>query len=455
MRLNSIGARTALWYACASTLTMVCLFAAGYRFLESHLVHGLDLMNEAEFHQIEAQLGPDYATMSAPFLEVRVRDIADFSYTLFYVEIHVPHQSTVFHSTNLGGHNIPDNQGLSRYVTEIPEVGEVRAHEFSLPPFEVVVATPLGPAREILKSYTQVAIVLFIVMLFISFGIGMTLSRMALRPIRRIRDTANRIRSDNLSERIPMTGARDEIYDLASLLNQMFDRLETAFGQIRRFTAEASHELKTPLSLIRLHSEKLLDAQELSASSQELIHVQLEELVHLNRIIDELLLLSRADANAIELKLTLQQPEPFLQVLAQDIKDLAQYHGLQFHWTHQGSGQVAFEQHWIRQVLLNVLTNAIQVSPPGGLLALESVVNDEVWQVCFRDQGPGVSPGFLEAMFERFVRAPNTVASYQGSGLGLAICRSIVELHQGRIFASLRQTQRGLCVIVELPVARV
>lgn len=452
MRLNSIGGRTALWYACAATVTMALLFAAGYRFLESHLMHGLDLMNEAEFHQIEAHLGPDYASMSAPFMEVRVRDIADFSFTLFYVEIHVPNRGTVFRSSNLVDHSIPDVKGLPRYNTVIPEIGEIRAQEFRLLPYEVVVATPLSPAREILGSYTKVAAILLIVMLFVSLGIGITLSRMVLRPVRAIRDTANRIRSDNLSERIPMTGARDEMYDLANLLNQMFDRLETAFGQIRRFTAEASHELKTPLSIIRLHSEKLLELDELPPCSRESVHVQLEELSHLSRIIDELLLLSRADANAIELKLSAQQPEPFLRTLTADMKDLAEYHGLGFSWTHHGAGQVAFEPKWIRQVLLNVLSNAIHVSPSGGRLKLESVIEDGVWRVCFLDQGPGVSPEFLETMFERFVRAPNTAATYQGSGLGLAICRSIVELHHGLIFAKLRPDQPGLCVVFELRV---
>ena len=90
MRLNSIGARIAAWYACAATATLACLFVAGYQFLQSHLLHGLDLMNEAEFHQIEAHLGPDYATLSAPFMELRIRDVADFADALFYVEIHVP-----------------------------------------------------------------------------------------------------------------------------------------------------------------------------------------------------------------------------------------------------------------------------------------------------------------------------------------------------------------------------
>src|SRR5882724_7735746 len=90
------------------------------------------------------------------------------------------------------------------------------------------------------------------------------LSRVALKPVRLIRETANRIRSDNLSERIPVGEVRDEISELARLLNQMFDRLEYSFNQIRRFTAEASHELKTPLSLVRLQAEKLLVAGNLS-----------------------------------------------------------------------------------------------------------------------------------------------------------------------------------------------
>lgn len=441
----------ALWYACAATATLACLFAAGYQFLKSHLVHGLDLMNEAEFHQIEAHLGPDYATVSAPFMETRVRDIADFAYALFYVEIHVPRKGSVFQSSNLKGHSIPDVHGQPRYNTVIEEVGEVRAEEFKLPPFEVTVATPLAPVREILNSYIRVALALLGVMLFVSLGIGLLFSRVLLGPVRVIRDTANRIRSDNLSERIPVGSARDEMDDLARLLNQMFDRLEASFGQIRRFTSDASHELKTPLSLIRLHSERLLTAEGLTAAQRESVHVQLEEIAQLNRIIEELLLLSRADANAIELKLTPQPPAAFLQAWAQDAQVLAEHHGLLFHLVHSGEGLVAFEQKWMRQVLLNLLTNAIHVSPPGGEVAVRSVLADGLWRLEVRDQGPGLNADMLERMFERFVRAGGPGADYPGSGLGLAICRSIVGLHKGRIHARLGESQRGLCVVIELP----
>jgi two-component system heavy metal sensor histidine kinase CusS len=451
MRWNTLGARTARWYAGAATATLACLFAAGYQFLQSHLLHGLDLMNEAEFHQIEAHLGPDYATLSAPFMEVKVRDIADFAYALFYVEIHVPQKGSVFQSTNLQGQSIPDVHGQPRYNSQVPGVGEVRAQEFRLPPFEVVIATPLAPVREILNSYIRVALALLAVMLFVSLGIGTLLSRMLLKPVRMIRDTANRIRSDNLSERIAVRGDRDEMDDLARLLNQMFDRLEAAFAQIRRFTSDASHELKTPLALIGLHSQRLLANEALNAASRESVHVQLEEIAHLNRIIEELLLLSRADANAMELKLTPQDPGPFLQALAQDAQALAEHHGKRFQLAHAGSGQVAFEQRWMRQVLFNLLTNAIQVSPPGGLVSISSTVDEAHWRLQVRDRGPGVSAEMQERMFERFVRVALPEREYAGSGLGLAICRSIVTLHKGTIHAQPAPEGLGLCMVIELP----
>jgi two-component system heavy metal sensor histidine kinase CusS len=177
-----------------------------------------------------------------------------------------------------------------------------------------------------------------------------------------MRDTANRIRSDNLSERISVPEVHDEMSDLARLLNQMFDRLESSFLQIRRFTADASHELKMPLSLIRLHAEKMLVNGELLPAHREAVQIQLEEIARLNRIIDELLFLARADANALKLELKAQSPAPLLQAFAQDASVLAEHHGRQFTWEHRGEGGVALEPKWMRQVLLNLLTNAIHDS---------------------------------------------------------------------------------------------
>ncbi len=449
--MKSIGTRIALWYACAATTTLACMSVVGYHFLENHLIHGLDLFNEAEFQQIEAHLGPDYRTLSVPFIEMRVRDIADFSYTLFYIEIDVPKKGAVFRSTNLNGQTIPDVRGEKRFITTIPDVGEVRATEFQKIPFEVTIATPMRPVRDLMSSYVEVSAMLLGGMLVISLGIGFGLSRLLLWPIRLIRDTANRIRSDNLSERIPVADVRDEISDVARLLNQMFDRLESSFAQIRQFTADASHELKTPLSLIRLHSEKMLADPELANHHRDAVQVQLEEVERLTRIIEELLFLSRADARVMQLKRTRQSPAVLLQSVSQDAAVLVEHHGMRFELEEQGDGQVAYELKWMRQVLLNVLTNAIHVSPAGGRIRLVSSLDAGTWRLEVLDEGPGLPASQRERVFDRFVRMGSPGADYHGSGLGLAICRSIVELHGGRISATAGPGDVGLRVIIEIP----
>jgi len=449
--MTSIGTRIATWYACAATATLAGMSVVGYHFLENHLIHGLDLFNEAEFGQIEAHLGPDYKTLSVPFIEMRIRDIADFSYTLFYIEIDVPKKGAVFRSTNLNGQTIPDVRGEKRFVTVIPDVGEVRATEFQKIPFEVTIATPMRPVRDLMASYVKVSAMLLAGMLVISLGIGFGFSHVLLWPIRLIRDTANRIRSDNLSERIPVGDVQDEISDVARLLNQMFDRLESSFAQIRQFTADASHELKTPLSLIRLHSERMLADPSLANQHREAVQVQLEEVERLTRIIEELLFLSRADARVMELQRTRQSPSLLLQSVAQDAEVLVEHHGMRFCLDEQGSGLVAYELKWLRQVLLNLLTNAIHVSAPAGLISLSSSLRDGTWRLEVEDQGPGLSPTERERAFDRFVRLGSPRADYPGSGLGLAICRSIVELHGGRISASAGTGDVGLRVIIEIP----
>jgi two-component system heavy metal sensor histidine kinase CusS len=354
----------------------------------------------------------------------------------------------------LRGADIPDIKGKHTYNAVIPGVGEARVNEFLLPPFDVTIATPTRALRESMQAYVNVCLALLAVMLMVSIVIGLGLSRLMLRPLRQISDTANRIRSDNLSERVPASDVRDEISDLARLLNQMFDRLEIAFDQVRRFSDEASHELKTPLSLIRLHAEKMLSDDNLAPAHAEAVVVQIEELARLNQIIDELLFLSRAQARAIVFKRQQQTPEHLLEQFTQDAVALAEHCGRRFASCHAGAGLVAFEEKWIRQVLLNLLTNALNVSPADGLVTLRSELADGRWRVSIEDEGPGLTPDQRARIFDRFVRFNIPQDGDRGSGLGLAICQSIVELHGGRIFAVPREGVRGLKVVFEIPAAR-
>lgn len=449
--MRSIGVRLAFWYALSATLSSAVLFAAGYQLLESRLTHGLDLLNQSGFRQLQAHLGPDYTTLSPAEIEERLHEVSESASVLYFISIHVPHSGIKFQSSNLRGRKIPDIEGTHAYTVDMAGLGPVRVNEFFMPPFDVNVATSAQAVRDGMREYVKVCAGLVGAMLIASMGIGLGLSRLMLRPLRLIRETARRISSDNLSERIKVADVNDEISDLARLLNATFDRLEFSFDQIRRFSYEASHELKTPLSLIRLHAEKLIRDGDLSPVQTEAVVVQIEELARLNQIIDELLFLSRAEAKAIGLKLSQQDPLRFVETFSQDAIALAEHGGRHFSYVHEGRGRVEFEEKWIRQVLLNVVTNALNASPPAGRITMRSELARGLWRVSVEDEGPGLTTEQRERIFERFVRFGPSSSGDRGSGLGLTISRSIIQLHGGRIYAEPGPDQKGLRVTFEIP----
>lgn len=453
--MRSIGARLAFWYAGAATLTLACLFVAGYYLLENQLVRGLDALNRSQYEQIKAHLGDDYAALTPQIIDARIRETANYASALFYITIDDRNSAVrpVFYSTNLRGQEIPDVKGRRVYNAKISRIGELRVAEFILGPFDVTIATSFNSVNEATEDYVEICIWLLLGMAAVSVAIGRGLSRLALRPVRLIRETASRISSDNLGERIPVADVRDEMSELAQLLNQMFDRLEKAFDEIRRFAAEASHELKTPLSMIRLQAERLLEKGGLSAANEESVQVQLEEVSRLTQTIEELLFLSRAEAREIELNLARQDPEEILANFLQDARVLLEHQGLNFLQSHSGSGEILAEPRWIRRVLLNVLTNAIKASPSDGTITLTSRVEAGQWQVALDDQGGGVPAEFREKIFERFYRlATGKGADESGTGLGLAICRSIVNLHRGKMWAEAAPGSTGLRVVFAIPI---
>ena len=452
--MKSIGARLALWYAGAATATLVCLFVAGYYLLHINLTRGLDLLNQAQFEQIKAHLGADLASLNANDINARIRETTDYSAVLFFITIDDRNSAVrpIFYSTNLRGVPIPDVPGRRQFNAVMPGIGELRVAEFILGRFDVTVATSLASVTEALHEYVEACLRLLAVMLAISAAIGLGLGRLALRPVRLIRETASHISSDNLSERIPVSAVRDEISELAQLLNQMFDRLESAFDQIRRFSADASHELKTPLSLIRLQAEKLLVNGNLSPANEESVHVQLEELSRLSQIIDELLFLSRAEARDVNVKFTPHDPGDLINSFSQDAQVLCEHQQVRFVHAHIGSASVQVEPRWLRRVLLNLLANALKVSPKGSTILLGSSVDSGLWRVWLEDQGPGIAAEHRERIFERFVRLDSGDDSEDGgSGLGLAICRSILSLHKGKIWAERSAVATGLRIVFTIP----
>jgi len=447
--LRSIGARLTLWYAVSATVSFAILSLVGSRVLEARLIGGLDELNAAEFRQLQAHIGPDYATVSPALLERRLANVNSYESVLFFISIENPKRGEkIFNSSNLHGRAIPDVKGKRKFSAEAPGLGPLRINEFLLPPYDVTVATSARNSQTALRAYALTSLALVLAMLLASIVIGLVMSQIVLRPIRSIRETADRIRSDNLSERIPVSDVRDELSELAAMLNRTFDRLERTFVQMRQFSEEVSHELKTPLSLLRLHAEQILKDD--SGQHADAAVEQIEEIARLNRFIDQMLFLSQAEADSIALDLKPIEPNAFIESFAADAAVLAEDSGHRFSAHVRGKGLVAIDESRLRQVLFNIIVNAIKASPEGSEIQLTSRFTKHAWRIAIDDDGPGVPPPERERMFERFVRLGEQSMG-RGSGLGLTISRSIVRLHAGGIWAESSRTLGGLSIVIELP----
>ena len=175
----------------------------------------------------------------------------------------------------------------------------------------------------------------------------------------------------------------------------------------------------------------------------------LDEITHLNHIIESLLFIAKADSGALVLCLKTQPIAEFITPLLEDIRLLAGDRGVRFTARTEGDGQVRLEPKFMRQLLFNLVGNALNVAPAGSEIVLESAPTPTGWRFAVVDEGPGLPEAQLGRIFERFVRFQHGKGT-PGTGLGLAICRSIADLHGGKIHAENRTDRKGLRVVVEV-----
>lgn len=452
--MKSLTFRLALAFTVIVTTTTALLLALGGWMLSRQVIDGLRLLHEAEFEEVHGRLEPDPAAVTAAELPGRLREHVEIDAALFLFQVHDDQGNIVFRSPNLGDTLLPaTNSKHTHGIHRLASHGRVLISEFTDGPWHVQIASQLEPTERLLTDYVRVSVLLLGVVLVASAGLGYGFARLALNPVRAIRETASRIRADNLGERIPVPASRDEIAALAELLNRMFDRLENSFNQVRRFTADASHELKTPLALIRLHAEKLRDRVAGDEAATGEVSELMEEIDRLHQTVELLLFLAKADAGVLVPSMKPGDTQSFVASLAEDATVLAEDRGVEFKLQRNDAGCAGFEPTLVRQLLLNLIANALNVSAAGAVLALSSRIEHAHWTLELVDEGPGLSDAQLTQIFERFVRFEHTTSANRGHGLGLAICRSIVELHGGTITAANRSDRRGLIVTVKLPIA--
>lgn len=451
--MRSLGSRLTYWYVLVVCVTVMVTLLVGRLLLERQMVHGMDLLNAAEFQEIVDRVGKKRAQVPDQEVIERIAAHAKIDAPLYFFQLRDTGGEVVFRSDNMGEAVFPANPpGKTDWSRNVPPLEDVRISEFKLGSMHLQIAASTRDARRLLRSYFQVSLGMLGVAFVLSVFFGYRLSRLALDPVRRIQRTAQRISAENLSERIPVDHGKDEIAALSRLLNQMFDRLEISFERLWRFAADASHELKTPLSLIKLQSEKLLLHGDLSNSQHEAVQQQLESISRLDSIIEKLLFLAKSEVGAITLNLRRQSTLALLNAVVEDASALCDEARVEFKSGEMRDEQVNFDATLLRQVILNLLTNALNVTPPGGEISISSSIAGDRWRVVVEDTGPGLPPDRIQDVFEPFVRVSqgSSRETSNGTGLGLAICRSIIDLHKGVIYAENRIPGPGLRVVFEI-----
>lgn len=345
--------------------------------------------------------------------------------------------------------------GLSRLAGELPQRVNVAGHAYRTvagsletgwgATVRVLVARDIGHHTDFLEQLQQDFRLAILAAALLTVLVGGLIARFGMRSVRDIAQAAGRISAGQLAERLPESQVPPELAELVGAFNAMLGRLEESFRRLSDFSADLAHELRTPLHTLRMQTEVSLGKPRSADEYRELLASNLEEYDRLARIIGDMLFLAKAEhgliapgAAPIRLLALGQRLFEYYGLLADEIR-------LELSGDDVG---VVGDQLMLERAIGNLLLNAIQHTPAGGLVRLELSVQEGLAQIAVANSGPAIPPEALDRIFERFVRLGQ---GHEGSGLGLAITRSIVLAHGGSI--SVRSDERGTEFVIRLPAA--
>jgi signal transduction histidine kinase len=263
---------------------------------------------------------------------------------------------------------------------------------------------------------------------------GWWITRKALAPVSALTQAVEQKHERNLRERLSGSGNGDELDRLTEVFNDMTSRLDDSFQRIREFTLHASHELKTPLTVMRGELETALRENDLSPAQKELLLSQVDEIERLARIVDGLTLLTKADTGQIKLEFETVRLDELVRESVADAKILGQPQGIQVNLSACDEAMVSGDRDRLRQLLLNLTDNAVKYNQPNGRVNISLMRVDGMAEIKIENTGAGVPQELQPRVFERFFRGDRSHShEVEGCGLGLSIAQWIVTAHNGSI----------------------
>ncbi len=328
---------------------------------------------------------------------------------------------------------------FSNFYLEQAEKKPLLFRTFAMPVFEngkiayvVQVGTPLSLISTSLKRLKIILLILVPLTVFLTSIIGAFLAKMTLSPVDYIIRTIHQITAENLKLRIRLPDTRDEIRRLAETFNDMLARLDNTFSSQKQFIQDVSHELKTPLTILKGELDVTLKKIRSQKEYESVLISSLEEIDKISRIVENLLTLARLDDKDIRLDIRPLDLNMLLATILNDIKILGEQKNINIDFIPRDNMKIEADKDQIRRALLNLLDNAVKYTPPNGSVGLQVIRDGNFAKIKINDTGGGIPESELPRIFDRFYRVDKSRSS-DGFGLGLSIAKSIVEVHHGKI----------------------
>ncbi|HEX4681262.1 MAG TPA: ATP-binding protein, partial [Gemmatimonadaceae bacterium] len=323
--------------------------------------------------------------------------------------------------------------------------------------FTLAAATSVHEDMETLAEARTAVAIAGPLALLLAWAGGWLLARRSLQPMVRMRDATARIGASNLGERVPLGPADDEVGQLAAVINELLARLERSFAQQQQFMADASHELRTPVTVVKNEAALALSAPRRTAEEyKDALVVVRAAATRLQRIVDDLFFLSRADAGELPV---LRQPLYFDELAAdcvREVRSLAGTRGVTLALVAPAEAPLIGDESLLHRLVINLLDNAIKYSGPHGRIDVRLSRDGGFYRIEVENTGPPIPPEVGATLFERFVRG-DAARSHDadlltsGAGLGLSIARWIAQAHGGTLELA-RSDEGGTLFVLRLPL---
>ncbi len=330
--------------------------------------------------------------------------------------------------------------------------GQLRAADKA---YDVQIAAPMDDFYDAVNRFRLVLLFSVPILLLVASAGGYWLSRKAVAPVGEIARAAQSISEHELSKRLPIPQTGDELQSLSETLNELFGRLERAFKRVTQFTADASHELRTPVALMRTRTEIALRKQRSEADYRETIVRIHKELERTSALIENLMTLARADSGSEVLQVASTNLNEVLLEISEPARLLAE--GKAIHYDQrlpETPLRVNGNAPSLRRLFLILIDNAVKYTPHEGRISVVLDTSDGAAVTEIRDTGVGISSSDLDHVFERFYRADASRSRESGgAGLGLSIAKWIAEAHEGKI-SVVSKVGEGSVFRVEIPLSK-